>query len=121
MIKKLFLSFKVLAAIVYLCIATHFITIIYRSSNSVRSFDVVIYRMKSDTQKVHTNLAEEASKFELSLVETDKRKNFFTYNEHDLTALTLWTGCFLLIFALEKWLFWLLRKDEPVKTRSESA
>ena len=106
MIKKLFLTAKVLAFVFVLYVVIYQSLIIYNNYDDASARDVIIYRSKPFVQQVTENMTDKPTDFELSLVISDKQKNLFNfadYNYEPLVKTIFVLLAFASIFIFEKW------------------
>jgi hypothetical protein len=117
MLKKLVLSFKVLFLLFFLFVVGLQAYFAFEGLDKVTAKDAIVYRMSQNIEE-DVNIAEYVaspiSTFENSVILADKKsslKKFIRYNQDGAEKILIMLVALLLLLALEKWLFWLLKKD----------
>jgi hypothetical protein len=122
MAKKLFFSAKVVLGLLLLLTIGFQSYFIYTNMSSVSLDDIVEFRNDPSNPQLDVAALEAPGTFEKGMILADKREsfgNFLKYNHQPVLKITIFLTAMLGLIALEKWFFWLLRKDEPVKARPD--
>jgi len=108
--KKLFLTAKVLALVVFLSATAYSLSEAIDSKNTVLYRDLSVYKSDPERPPV-AEYFDDLSPIEKNLILADKNKSFakmYAYNQFRLRNVIICFVWLLGVVVLEKWFFWLI-------------